>query len=56
MGKILKCGELVPGCSFEARGTEQEILEQAGRHAAEAHGLQVDEKLVEAVKAHLRPE
>jgi len=56
MGKVLKCGELVPGCEFEARGSEQEILEKAGRHASEAHGMQVDDKLVEVVKAHVQDE
>jgi predicted small metal-binding protein len=56
MSKVLKCGDLVSGCPYEARGTEEEILEQAGRHAAEAHGLQVDDRLVEAVKAHLKTE
>jgi predicted small metal-binding protein len=48
--------ELVPGCAFEVRGTEDEILEQAARHAARDHGMQVDAKLVEAVKAHLKEE
>jgi predicted small metal-binding protein len=56
MGKVLKCGELVPGCAFEARGSEKEILEKAGRHASEAHGMQVDDALVDAVKAHLEDE
>ena len=27
MGKSLKCGDLVPGCEFEAKGTEEEILQ-----------------------------
>jgi len=56
MGKVLKCGDLVPGCTFEARGSEEEILEQAGQHASRDHGMPVDEKLVEAVKAHLAEE
>jgi predicted small metal-binding protein len=56
MGKLLKCGELVPGCDFEARGTEEEVLQEAGRHATEAHGMQVDDKLVETVRAHLKEE
>lgn len=56
MGKLLKCGELVSGCDFEARGTEEEVLAQAGHHATEAHGMQVDEELVEAVRAHLKDE
>jgi len=40
MTKVLKCGDLMPGCDFEARGeTEQEILQSAATHAKEAHGL-----------------
>ena len=41
MGKLLKCGDLVKGCAFEARGTEEEILQKAGPHAKEAHGMEV---------------
>ena len=56
MGKVLKCGSLVEGCDFEARGSEEEILQAAGKHAAEAHGMQVSDELVEQVKAHIKEE
>lgn len=40
MGKSLACGDVMPGCNFVAKGaTEQEVLQLAGKHAAEKHGL-----------------
>ena len=40
MAKVLKCGELFPGCAVEARGeTEEEILKQAAEHARRDHGM-----------------
>jgi predicted small metal-binding protein len=41
MAKQLKCGDLMPGCDFVAKGaTEAEVLEKAAAHAKSAHGLQ----------------
>jgi predicted small metal-binding protein len=56
MAKVLKCGDLVKGCTFEARGTEDEILQKAGPHAKDAHGMDVTPDLVAAVKAAIRDE
>lgn len=57
MTKVLKCGDLMPGCHFEARGkTEQDILQAAAVHAKEAHGLEATPELVEKVKAAIRDE
>jgi predicted small metal-binding protein len=40
MSKILKCGDVVPGCKAELRGTsEQEVLKKAAEHAKAAHNL-----------------
>ena len=57
MGKVLRCGELFPGCSIEARGeTEDEILEQAAEHARKDHGVhQIDAATLAKVKAAIRP-
>ena len=53
--KTLACGELVPGCDATFRGeTEGAILEQAGKHATEAHGMDVTPELVEQVRNHIR--
>ena len=56
MGKVLRCGELFPGCSIEARGeTEEEILKQAAEHAKRDHGLaQIDAGTLAKVKAAIR--
>jgi predicted small metal-binding protein len=52
--KTLNCGELVAGCDQTFQGeTEDEILAQAGKHAVEAHGLQVTPELVGEVRAHI---
>lgn len=41
MAKQLKCGDLMPGCDFVARGaTEGEVLSKAAEHAKQAHGIQ----------------
>ena len=54
MAKVLRCGDLVSGCTFETRGTEDEILQSAGKHAQEAHGMAVTPELVEKVKSSIR--
>jgi predicted small metal-binding protein len=56
MGKLLRCDDLVKGCAFEARGTEEEILQQAGRHAKETHGMEVTPDLVAAVRGAVKEE
>jgi predicted small metal-binding protein len=57
MGKVLRCGELFPGCSIEARGeTDEEILQQAAVHAKRDHGVgEMDAATVAKVKAAIRP-
>jgi predicted small metal-binding protein len=56
MAKSLKCGELFPGCSVEARGeTEEEVLKQAAEHARRDHGVsQIDAATLAKVKAAIR--
>ncbi len=57
MTHVLKCGDLMPGCAFEARAeTETEVLEAAAAHAREAHGIDVTPELAEQVKAAIRLE
>ncbi len=49
----LACGDIVPGCdaTFSA-DSEAELLEQAGAHAAEAHGItDPPPAVLDAVKA-----
>jgi len=55
--KFLACGGLVPGCAATFRAeTEDEILTQAARHAAEAHCIAITPELQAAVKAQVRDE
>jgi predicted small metal-binding protein len=55
MEKVLRCADVSgTACQFVARGkTLDDILEKAGRHAVEGHGLTVTPELVEAVKARV---
>ena len=40
MTKVLRCNDLMPGCTWEGRGsTEAEVLMQAAEHAKAAHNL-----------------
>lgn len=53
--KTLACGDLVPGCPAVVEAeTEEEILAIAAQHAVEAHGLEVNDELVAAVKSAIR--
>ena len=55
MAKTMKCGDLMPGCDFEAHGeTEEDILKAAAQHAKEAHGLDVTPELAEKVKSVIK--
>jgi len=57
MTKVLKCGDLMPGCEFQARGeTVDDILKAAAAHAKEAHGIDVTPELAEQVKSKIRDE
>jgi predicted small metal-binding protein len=52
--KTLTCGDILPGCTTTITGeTEEEVLQQAGRHAVEIHGLEVTPELVETVRAQI---
>ena len=40
MTKVLKCGDVVPGCNVELRGSsEDEVLKKANDHAKTAHNM-----------------
>ena len=58
MTKVLKCGDLIPGCSFEARGnSEEEVMAQAAEHAKSAHGLgEISEDMEMQVRGAIREE
>ncbi len=53
--KRFACGDVVPGCStaFTAP-SDDEILAEVARHAADAHGIDpVPDDVVEAVKSKI---
>ena len=58
MEKVLRCKDVSgTSCQFVARGKSlDDILQQAGAHAVEGHGLTVTPELVEAVKARVTDE
>ncbi len=36
----MRCGDVVPGCEYVARGeNEEEVLAAAAQHAQKAHGM-----------------
>lgn len=40
MAKVLKCGDLMPGCAFVAEGKDEaDLMTKAAEHAKTAHGL-----------------
>jgi predicted small metal-binding protein len=40
MAKVLKCGDVVPGCNAEMRGdSEHDVLRKAAEHAKTAHNM-----------------
>jgi len=56
MAKQLKCGDLMPGCGFVARGAnEEEVMKAAAEHAKKAHGIdRVTPELAAKVKGAIK--
>ncbi len=56
MSKLLRCGDLFPGCAAEVRAdSDDEVLRQAAEHARAAHGVErVDDVTAAKVKAAIR--
>lgn len=55
MTKLLKCGDLVPGCGWQAEAeTEDELLKKAAAHAQGVHGMEVTPALAEKVRGAIR--
>jgi predicted small metal-binding protein len=56
MAKELRCGDVMPGCTFVANGaTEEEVLRKAAQHAKDKHNVtQLTPDLVVKVKAAIR--
>jgi predicted small metal-binding protein len=58
MRKILKCGEIVPGCNFVAHGDdESDVMMRVADHARSVHGVDhMSEQLRTKVKSAIRDE
>jgi predicted small metal-binding protein len=40
MAKVLRCGDLMPGCNFVAEGKDvAEVMAKGAEHAKKAHGM-----------------
>jgi predicted small metal-binding protein len=50
--KRILCGELVPGCAFQARAkSEPEVLHVWAGHVRSAHGLNVTDQFLDRARA-----
>jgi predicted small metal-binding protein len=58
MTKVLRCNDLMPGCTWEGRGdTETEILMQAAEHAKTAHNLSdISPEMISQVRGAIKDE
>jgi len=56
MAKVLRCGDLMPGCSFVAEGKDTaEVMAKGAEHAKKAHGLaSIPPDMVAKVQAAIR--
>ena len=56
MAKVLKCGDLMPGCNFVAEGKDvAEVMAKGVEHAKTAHGLStIPPDLAQKVQASIR--
>ncbi|MEQ8966863.1 MAG: DUF1059 domain-containing protein [Azospirillaceae bacterium] len=54
--KTIRCGDLMPGCDFEARAsTDDELMQKVAAHAQDKHpDLALTPETIEAVKAKIR--
>lgn len=58
MAKVMRCREVGVDCDFEAKGNSvEEIMQQAAKHAKEAHGMDtIPPELVEKVQNAIHDE
>lgn len=56
MAKILKCGDLMPGCSFVAEGEDvAEVMAKGAEHAKKDHGMTtMPPEMIPQVQAAIR--
>ena len=56
MAKVLKCGDLMPGCNFVAEGKDvAEVMAKGAEHAKTAHGVStIPSDLAQKVQAAIK--
>ncbi len=56
MAKVLRCGDLMPGCSFVAEGKDvAEVMAKSAEHAKKDHGIAtIPADMVAKVKAAIK--
>jgi len=53
--KVFRCGDVVPGCTRQLEGAdEQELLRAVGEHARRDHGVELDAVALSAVRERVR--
>lgn len=53
--KRFRCGDVIPGCTAQFTGTEEDVLAQVGAHAQRDHGVTgVSPELVASVRAAMQ--
>lgn len=58
MSKTIRCGDIVPGCEYVARGqNDDEVLACAAEHAKRDHGMEsIPEDVLSQVKSAIHDE
>ena len=56
MPKVLKCGDLMPGCNFVAEGKDiAEVMAKGAEHAKKDHGMTtIPPELAQKVQAAIK--
>ena len=58
MAKTLRCGDVMPGCDYVAKGdSDQDVLQQAAEHARTVHNIaEITPELAAQVQSKIRDE
>ncbi|MGH7355225.1 MAG: DUF1059 domain-containing protein [Candidatus Rokuibacteriota bacterium] len=56
MAKVLKCGDLMPGCGFVVEGQDvAEVMAKGAEHAKAAHGIStIPPEMAQKVQAAIK--
>jgi len=55
--KVVRCSDAGLDCSFVGRSeSEEELLKKVAKHAKEAHGMEINDELIQKVKSIMHEE